>query len=96
VEHFSGGKPRVYDETSFNGWELFGQCAVRRGKWKALMIPEPLGLGKWELFDLDKDPGEIYNLADQEKEKLEEMVELWEQYENEAGVLLSPDIPRFN
>lgn len=60
------------------------------------MIPEPLGTGKWELFDLEKDPGEIYNLADQEKAKLEEMIGLWEQYENEAGVLLSPDIPRFN
>ena len=96
VEHFSGKSPRVYGETSFNGWELFGQCAVRKGNWKALMIPEPLGTGKWELFDLDKDPGEIYSLADQEQEKLDEMIGLWEQYENEAGVLLSPDIPRFN
>jgi len=96
IQHFSGKQAHVYGETSFNGWELFGQCAIRKGNWKALMIPEPLGTGQWELFDLDKDPGEIYNLAETEKDKLEEMIELWEQYENDAGVLLSPDIPRFN
>jgi arylsulfatase A-like enzyme len=95
VEHFRGKQARVYTETSFTGWELFGQQAVRQGKWKALFIPPPLGTGQWELFDLDRDPGEIYNLSEKEKPKLEEMIGLWEQYENEAGVILSPDIPRF-
>lgn len=96
VEHFKGKQARVYNETSFTGWELFGQQAVRQGKWKALFIPQPLGTGEWELFNLDKDPGEIHNLATKEKDKLEEMIGLWEQYENDAGVILSPDIPRFN
>jgi arylsulfatase len=94
VDHFKG-KGKVYNEMSFNGWELFGQQAVRRGKWKALFIPQPLGTGEWELYDLDNDPGEIHDLASKEKDKMAEMIGLWEQYENDAGVLLSPDIPRF-
>ena len=96
VKYFQGKQSRIYGETSFTGWELFGQQAVRQGKWKTLFIPPPLGKGEWELFDLDKDPGEIHDLARDEKHKLEEMIGLWEQYENDAGVLLSPDIPRFN
>ena len=96
VQHFQGKAARVWGERSFNGWELFGQQAVRQGDWKALFIPQPLGKGEWELFNLADDPGEIYDLAQTHKDKMDEMVGLWEQYENEAGVLLSPDIPRFN
>jgi arylsulfatase A-like enzyme len=96
IEFFKGHKKRVYTEESFTGWELFGQQAVRQGRWKALFIPQPLGRGEWELFDLERDPGEIHDLSKQEKDKLEEMIGLWEKYENEAGVILSPDIPRFN
>ena len=48
LEHFKGKSTRVYNETSFTGWELFGQQAVRQGKWKALFIPPPLGTGEWE------------------------------------------------
>ena len=96
TDFFQGKQERVYGEQSFTGWELFGQQAVRQGRWKALFIPVPLGKGEWELFDLERDPGEIYDLSLSEKDKLEEMIGLWEKYENEAGVIVSSDIPRFN
>jgi len=51
--------------------------------------------GECELYDLEDDPAEIYDLANKKKEKMAEMIGLWEQYENDAGILLSPDIPRF-
>jgi len=95
IHYFEGRKQSVYSEKSFTGWELFGQMAVRQGRWKALFIPPPLGKGEWELYDLENDPGEIYDLSHKEKDKLAWMIGLWEQYENEAGVILDADIPRF-
>ncbi|WP_101756644.1 arylsulfatase [Oceanicoccus sp. KOV_DT_Chl] len=36
--------------------ELFGQRAVVFDNWKATNFQPPLGRGKWELYDLSKDP----------------------------------------
>ena len=33
---------------------------------------------EWELYDLSKDRGETHNLAEENREKLDELVELWE------------------
>jgi len=69
--------------------------AVRQGRWKALFIPPPLRKREWELYDLENDRGEIYDLSQKEKDKLAWMIGLGEQYKNEAGVILDADIPRF-
>ena len=37
----------------------------------------------WELYNLSTDRGETNNLAEENKDKLEEMVELWEFRRNE-------------
>ncbi|MCJ1300910.1 hypothetical protein MMC08_003709, partial [Hypocenomyce scalaris] len=41
----------------------------------------------WQLYDLSRDPGEIEDLADAQPEKVKEMLELWEQYRAETGVV---------
>lgn len=33
---------------------VFGQAAIRQGKWKAVWLPPPTGNDKWLLFDLDQ------------------------------------------
>jgi arylsulfatase len=68
------------------GWEQFGIAAVRVGKWKALYLPPPRGLGKWELYDLSTDQGEIYDLAESHKDKLLEMIAHYETYFQESGL----------
>lgn len=78
-------EPHAQDETT--GWELFRARAIRQGRWKALYIPKPDGPGRWQLYDLARDPGEIHDLARQEPERLRALVEQWQRYVDETGVL---------
>ncbi|KAE8230480.1 hypothetical protein CF326_g4522 [Tilletia indica] len=83
----SGEVEEIHDgEKEFLGWELFGQQAVRRGRWKAVYVPS-MGDG-WRLFDLEQDPGETEDLAEREGEVLARLIEDWTTYESEVGVIL--------
>lgn len=92
---------------TFNGMEadsaVFGQAAIRQGRWKAVWLPPPTGNDKWLLYDISTgecllpssahcltqtDPGETKDLADVEVEKLRELIEYWHQYEAETGTVL--------
>jgi arylsulfatase A-like enzyme len=89
--HTSVTPIHVHPEGSFTGWELFNQCAIRRGSYKAILIHPPQGTGRWELYDLSDDKGEIQNLAAEKPEILLELIELWTKYMAETGVVLVPD-----
>jgi arylsulfatase len=78
-------QPHTQDETT--GWELFRARAMRQGEWKALYIPKPDGPGRWQLYNLNRDPGEIHDLADAEPERLRGLIEHWQRYVDETGVL---------
>jgi arylsulfatase A-like enzyme len=84
----SGKKDRVHDDHYVMGWELFGRCAIRQGKWKISKIEPPFGKGVFELFDLDKDPTESHDLAMEFPDKYQEMLLHWNTYVNENGVIL--------
>ena len=82
--------------------EVFGRRAVRRDQWKALQLARPFGTGSWELFDLDKDPGERHDLATSQPAVLAGLIEAWDRYAGEVGVVLPeggesaygvPDLP---
>lgn len=53
-----------------------------------MWVPAPAGPERWQLFDLENDPGEIHDLAEREPEKLKEMLESWALYEAETGTIL--------
>ena len=78
----------VHTDDVATGWELFGRCAIRRGDWKALLLPPPDGPGRWQLYDLSKDPGETDDLAEVEPERLAGLIEDWNAYVEETGVLI--------
>lgn len=85
----SGETARVHDEQTVTGWELFGRRAIRQGQWKAVYIPGPVGPATWQLYDLGQDPGEIHDLAHSQPEKLRTLLEEWQRYVDETGVILS-------
>ena len=79
----------IHDEDYVMGWELFGRCAVRKGKWKMSKIEPPFGKGAFELFDLEEDPTESQDLSNQYPDKYLEMLGHWKAYVKENGVILS-------
>ncbi|ODV84879.1 hypothetical protein CANARDRAFT_8016 [[Candida] arabinofermentans NRRL YB-2248] len=87
ADYLLGTSDHVHDEETVTGWELFGQQAVRKGNFKALYIPKPYGTGKWQLFDLSKDLGEVHDLAKTNKDKLDELLNHWTQYVAETGLV---------
>ncbi|KAH6999474.1 putative arylsulfatase [Ilyonectria destructans] len=87
VPYLSGEKKSVYDaDLDVTGWELFGLRGIRRGNFKAVLIPPPRGSGEWELYNVAKDPGEIEDLAEMEKGILNELLTEWENYFAETGM----------
>ncbi|WAC89159.1 arylsulfatase [Mycobacterium sp. Aquia_213] len=90
VPYLSCDTEAVHPGESGTGWELFGRRAIRQGDWKALYLPPPYGPGAWQLYDLSRDRGEIHDLAATHPEKLAELLELWDRYVEENGVLTEP------
>jgi arylsulfatase len=85
-----GKSQKVYDENEAVCWELFGFKAVRKGDFKLLWLPKPLGTDDWQLYDLSKDPAELNDLSRQLPEIRANMIEIWNQYAIETGVVLPP------
>jgi arylsulfatase A-like enzyme len=76
--------------SSTMGWELFGRAAVRKGDYKLVHIEAAMGgrdYGKWQLYNLVQDPGEIHDLSDSHSDKVEELLAIWEEYCRETGVV---------
>ncbi|KAI1333069.1 alkaline-phosphatase-like protein [Xylariaceae sp. FL0255] len=88
-----GAKHSIHTADFVSGWEMSGRAAVRKANWKAVFLPavrtgpSPKGRDRWELYDLDVDPGEIHDLAEQHPDKLKELLKLWDQYVLETGVV---------
>jgi arylsulfatase A-like enzyme len=83
----AGEAERVHPEGTSTGWELFGRRAIRKDSWKAVYVPDLRGQSRWQLYNLDRDRGEVFDLAGSHPEVLSELLELWEQYRLETGVV---------
>ncbi len=90
ARHLSGEVDAVHDEEVETGWELFGRRAIRKGPWKALWIREPEGSGTWQLYDVERDPGETQDRANDEPELLSELIKAWDRYATACGVVDGP------
>jgi arylsulfatase A-like enzyme len=95
----SGASPRVHAEADVMAWELFGRRAIRQGNWK--IVWEPAGAqwrpsdpavtpDRWRLYNLADDPGEQVDLAGREPARLQSLVDKWQAYATETGIVL-PD-----
>ncbi len=67
-------------------WEHEGNRAVRQGQWKLVSKHNR----PWELYDLSRDRIEQNDLADQNPEKVQELVALYDAYAARARVLPWP------
>ncbi|KAL4811643.1 alkaline-phosphatase-like protein [Aspergillus spinulosporus] len=88
VAHLCGRTASFHDEEKeITGWELFGLRAIRKGAWKALYMTAPRGKDRWELYNVIVDPGELNDLAESEPGILKELIEHWEIYCAETGMV---------
>ena len=90
VPVLDGTSTSIHGESGGIGFELFGQRALVTGEWKILSLRPPYGNGDWELFNISKDPAESTNLASLEPERLQSMIEQYEFYSREKGVIDPP------
>jgi arylsulfatase len=84
----SGKASVVYKDDIAVSWELFGMRAVRKGDFKLLWLVKPYGPDDWQLYNLAEDPGETVDLSVQMPELRNEMIEIWNHYSQETGVIL--------
>lgn len=64
-------------------WEHEGNRAVRQGRWKLVAsFDRP-----WELYDLDRDPTELNDLARTQPRRVRELNEIWQQWARDVGVI---------
>jgi len=73
------------DDEDF-AFEVSGNAATYRGKWKITRLAPPLGDSKWRLYDLSVDPGETQDLSAANPELFEEMLAAHEAYAKKVGV----------
>ena len=74
----------------WNGWELFGNRAIRQDDWKLMYLLKAAGgIGDWQLFNLQDDPAEMHDMATKCPEKLDALRKLWNEYVKANGVIES-------
>ena len=87
----SGSNEPVHPDDEIIAFEIHGQRAIRQGSWKAVWEqmsaniswaddqPPPHWLS-WRLFNLAEDPTEQHDLAEEEPQKLAELIQLWDEW----------------
>jgi arylsulfatase len=98
-----GDTDKVHADNFVMGWEIFGKRAVRQGDWKILREtddanwwdPAAQGISRdaWQLYHLPGDPAELSDVSAANPQQLEAMIELWDVYAAENGVII-PDKQR--
>jgi arylsulfatase len=79
--------------TDWLGWEIFGNRAIRQDNWKLLWLCEPYGSGKWQLYDLKADPGEMNDLSSSKPEIRDVLARHWAEYVKKNNVILPDTSP---
>ena len=82
-------RARIHGEDQFT-IEVIGRVGLRRGDWKLARTDKPHGSGEWELHDLAEDPGELHDLSGEQPDVMAELLDYWEQYEQEM-MIVYPD-----
>jgi arylsulfatase len=85
----TGARAEVYAADDFVSGEMQNGKWIRQGDLKAASVAPPYGPGTWELYDLAEDPGETRNLANEKPDTLDQLVEAWNRYAEDVGVILT-------
>jgi arylsulfatase len=91
TESLKNKKQAIYSADEYVGGEMFGGRWLRKGDYKAILVPKPYGIGQWKLFNVMTDPGEKNDLALEKPKLLTELQRAWDQYADETGIIFPPE-----
>ncbi|MGI0021424.1 MAG: hypothetical protein ACRD9Q_01055 [Nitrososphaeraceae archaeon] len=83
-----GEVDRLYGDNETVSQEIFNSSAVWMGGWKALKIDPPSSTGKWQLFNLTKDPGENIDLSNIHPDILKTMRGAYDKFAKDVGIVI--------
>ncbi len=85
----TNSKIRGIDETL--GYELAGNAAMFGGDLKLVRNLPAVGDGRWQLFDIARDPGETKDLRSTQAEDFQRLLEAYQRFEIDDGVQALPE-----
>lgn len=85
-----GTADEIHAATTPLGMEVSGNGALFLDGYKITRNMPPFGDGVWRLYDLSNDPGETTDLAAVEPERMQTMLEHYQEYADEFGVVELP------
>ena len=68
--------------------EFNGSIYIQQGEWKLVNYKRPFKSNAFELFNLKRDPGELYDLKEEYQDRYNDMLALWNEYMEENEILL--------
>jgi len=90
VQSLHASNKPIYGTEEYIGGEMFNGRWLRKGNYKAVLVPKPYGNDQWGLFNVVTDPGETKDLATENPEMLKELQVAWDKYAEKTGVLFPP------
>jgi len=90
VPVLTGQADAVHPPDAAIGYELSGNAALFKGRYKLVKNLPPVGDGRWRLFDLIADPGETQDLAARQPERFTQLQHDYAGYVQANGVLSMP------
>lgn len=91
LPYISSKAKQVYAGDEIISFELFGHASVFMGEWKAVKMRPPQGNDKWALFHIKTDLSETNDLSDKNPDVLQKLIQAYQKYKLENGVLTEPD-----
>ena len=82
----TGDRDEIYGEDKAVGMEVAANAALYKGDWKLQKIPAPSGDGKWRLYNLASDPGEMRDLQHDFPGIFKQLKSDYAAYSEEVGV----------
>jgi arylsulfatase/uncharacterized sulfatase len=86
-----GTSDHIYQSDDYVGYEVAGNVALFNNNYKLVLNRGPLGDSEYYMFDIVNDPGETKDLKAENPAQFQHMLNLYQRYAEENGVLPVPD-----
>jgi len=92
VSFLKGESKTVRDDNYVTLISHRGRTMIRKGRWKLVVVEGPFDEEKFELYDVQANPGEIRDLRSSNPEIYAGMLEAWQKERLELGIILPQDL----